>query len=257
MSVTKYHTYVGQSNMSLSVPVVQDAATSLESRGVAHVKNLLPVDELLKLRTELQTCHNTFTSVSENVTTKSDSAGLIREIAGLVNYSSLFARSDVYQKCSQLASTLFGRTARYGHDEAIFKAPGGESVQWHQDQVYSKYDRDKQCVSIWIPLQDTDTSNGGMEYVVNSKDRLLGHERVSSDSFMYRVTQNQLDNAETISPVMKLGDVCVHTPLCVHRSLPNSGADLRIAWILQFNKYGVSRFLRWNNLKQYIPQLSE
>ena len=243
--------------MSLSADLLQDAKTSLKSYGVAHVKGLLSVDELLKLRAELQTCYDNFNSLPANVTTKSDAQGLIREIARLVEYSSLFSQSEVYQKCHELASAHFGCRSRYGHDEVIFKAPGGPPVHWHQDQYYSKYDRDKQCVSIWIPLQDTDTSNGGMEYVTTSHDRLLDHDPVSSGSFMYRVELNQLDDAETICPVMKLGDVCVHTPLCVHRSLPNSGANMRMAWILQFNKYGVSRFVRWGNLKQYIPQLRE
>ena len=165
-----------------------------------------------------------------------------------------FRESSVYKDCHALASEIFSTRARYGHDEAIFKSPGSKPVDWHQDQTYSKYDKDKQCVSIWIPLQNTDPDNGGMEYVTDRDSGLLPHEKSAPDSFMYRLSEEYLKDACTESPVMELGDVCIHSPLCIHRSHPNRSQDMRMAWILQFNKYGVGRFLRWNNLKQYMPR---
>lgn len=230
-------------------------AQQLDQTGMAHVKGLLTEAELQPIQTELNQLCSNFNLLPESINKKSDDNkdAEIREIAQLVKYSSIFQNSPVYSKCFELAKEIFGRPPHYGHDEAIFKSPGGQPVEWHQDQTYSKYDKDKQCISIWIPMQATNQHNGGMEYIVNRKDPLLEHSRVSDDSFMYRIPTSYLVDASTVSPDMNVGDVCVHTPLCIHRSHPNHSDQTRIAWIIQFNKYGKSRFLRLGNLKHYVP----
>ena len=237
-------------------------AQQLESDGMAHVRGLFDESELDPIRRELIDLHENFNQLSRDITTKSDanSGAEIREISHLVKVSPVFQESPVYQKCYELAGQIFGRTPQYGHDEAIFKAPGGQPVDWHQDQTYSKYDKDKQCVSIWIPLQNTSKNNGGMQYVLNGRENLREHNRVTPSSFMYRIEPEKLNHGQgedvkTVSPEMTVGDVCVHTPLCIHRSHPNNGEHVRIAWILQFNKYGRLRFLRLQNLKQYLPAI--
>ena len=231
---------------------------NLFDAGMVHVKGLLDKDELMVLRAELLAMHGNFDNLPDDVKTKTDrnSNGEIREISHLSVKLPAFRESSVYKQCHALASDIFATNCKYGHDEAIFKSPGSKPVNWHQDQTYSKYDKDKQCVSIWIPMQRTGPANGGMEYVVNAphgSQRLLTHEKVTPDSFMYHIPEEQLPQSNVVSPEMEPGDVCVHTPLCVHRSHPNNSDELRVAWILQFNKYGASRFLRWNNLKRFLP----
>lgn len=229
-------------------------AQQLEHTGMAHVRGLLTETELAPIRTELIKLHSNFNQLPKRFNKNSDnnSGSEIREISRLVKHSPVFQHSPVFTKCFKLAEQIFGKSPHYGHDEAIFKATGGQPVEWHQDQTYSKYDKDKQCVSVWIPLQDTNKDNGGMEYVVDRQDFLLKHNRVTTDSFMYRIPSDHLNDKVTVSPEMIIGDVCVHTPLCIHRSHPNHSDQTRIAWIIQFNKYGKSRFLRFNNLKRYI-----
>jgi len=230
-------------------------AEQLESVGMAHVKGLLDEAELEPIRRELHKLHSNFNQLPQDFKKNSDanSGAEIREISGLVKHSSVFEHSTAYQKCYDLAQQIFDKTPHYGHDECIFKAPGGQPVDWHQDQTYSKYDKDKQCVSIWIPLQNTNKDNGGMEYVLNCRESLREHSKVTPDSFMYRIDPDQLNDVNTISPEMFVGDVCVHTPLCIHRSHPNNSDQIRVAWIIQFNKYGSMRFLRLQNLKKYLP----
>ena len=237
---------------------MKDASAELFAAGMVHLKGLLDIDDLMVLRAELLTLHSSFDSLPDDVKTKTDrnNKGEIREISYLSKKFSAFRQSSVFRQCHALASDVFGTDCKYGHDEAIFKSSGSKSVNWHQDQAYSKYDKDKQCVSIWIPMQRTGPANGGMEYIVNAaqgSQSLLAHEKVTPESFMYHIPEEQLPDAGVISPEMEPGDVCVHTPLCVHRSHPNSSNEVRVAWILQFNKYGASRFVRWNNLKHYLP----
>jgi len=249
-----------------SFGLMKGISEEIFSAGMVHVKGVLDKNDLAVLREALLTLYGQFDDLPSNIKTKSDqdAVGEIREIAGLSTRFSTFGRSSIFRTCKSLANEIFKTNCRYGHDEAIFKSAGSKSVDWHQDQSYSKFDKDKQCVSIWIPMQPTGPANGGMEYVVDVEQEfdkgsgsksLLEHKRVSPESFMYHISTEDLPDARVVSPEMELGDVCVHTPLCIHRSHPNTSNELRVAWILQFNKYGVSRFVRWNNLKQYIPGL--
>ena len=236
---------------------MKKASEELFATGMVHIKDLLDKDELMVLRAELLALHSSFDRLPGDLKTKTDrnTDGEIREISHLSGALSVFGESSVYKQCHALASDIFGTDCKYGHDEAIFKSPGSKSVDWHQDQTYSKYDKDKQCVSIWIPMQRTGPANGGMQYVVDKAPGLLAHEKVTPDSFMYHISEEQIPKASVVSPEMEPGDVCVHTPLSVHRSHPNNSHEVRVAWILQFNKYGASRFFRWNNLKRFLPEV--
>jgi len=231
---------------------VQSYVEQLDQCGMVHIKGLLPAPELAEIRKTLLRLHSQFDVLKNADDAKIDKAGDIREIARLVNRDSTFTDSTTYARCWSLAAEIFGRTPIYGHDEAIFKSPGSRPVDWHQDQWYSKLDRDKQCISIWIPLQDTGSDNGGMQYVTNVSNKLMEHTQVSPDSFMYRIDDKKLENYESTSPQTNLGDVCVHTPMSIHRSHPNDSDSLRVAWILQFNKFGKLRFMRWSNIKRYL-----
>ncbi len=228
----------------------------LEEARVVHVRSLLPLESIAIIRTELDNLFQRFDSLPSKYITNADgnSSNHIREIAKLVIVNQFFRESDVYKRCFNMASVLFERECYYGHDEAIYKSPGSQPVQWHQDQAYSKYDKAKQCLTFWIPLQPTDSSNGGMEYVTDHHAGLLEHKPLSDESFMVQLSNPLLDGAARLRPKMALGDVCIHTPLSIHRSVPNNSNATRRAWAIQFNKYGKSRFIRWQNIRAHINQ---
>ncbi len=232
---------------------------TLSKRGVVHLRNFFAQEEIRAIRSELNQLFDNFWQLPMNINPKTDSTAPnnIREIANLVKHCPTFEKSAVYQQCYELASTLFGKKCRYGFDHAISKSPGSAPVNWHQDQFYSNFDRDKQCISFWIPLQAVTPVNGGMEYALQAtaQTRLLPHTRVTPDSYMYHVPAQRLSDLNTISPEMNAGDVCLHTPLTLHRSHPNNGIDTRSAWILQFNKFGPLRFGRWQNLRNQFARL--
>lgn len=231
-----------------------DIRTKLSNSGVVHLRQFFTPGDVEAIHQELNRLFDNFRFLPKQVQPKSDSnpGSTIREIANLIRHYPAFHQSPVYRKCSQLATDIFGRPSRYGFDHAIYKSPGSTAVHWHQDQFYSKYDRDKQCISFWIPLQPVTPANGGMQYVTGSSERLLTHTRVAPDSYMYHVSPEQMSNMSTVSPEMKPGDVCLHTPLTLHRSHPNTSTETRGAWIIQFNKYGPMRFARWKNLQQQL-----
>jgi len=230
---------------------------TLSKRGIAHLRNFVTPEDINKIRSELDKMFDNFEQLPKQLCPKTDNGrtGEIREIAHLASNYLIFRQSAVYKKCRDLASDIFGRQCTYGFDHAIYKSPGSAPVEWHQDQFYSKFDLDKQCLSYWIPLQPVTAVNGGMQYSATAAEKLLPHEVVAPDSYMYHVPSAHLCNHKTISPNMELGDLCIHTPLTLHRSHPNNSTSIRCAWIIQFNKYSKVRFVRWNNVKQHIARL--
>ena len=246
-------------NRSTTDSSPDNARQILANRGVLHLRNFIASSDIRYIKSELDHLFDNFQHLPKQIKPKADShhKSTIREIANLVTHNKVFRDSVVYQQCYQLASEIFGRQCRYGFDHAIYKSPGSAAVNWHQDQYYSKFDRDKQCISFWIPLHPVTPANGGMQYAVSpiAKADLLQHSRVTPDSFMFHVTEEQVSGLNTVSPKMNAGDVCLHTPLTLHRSHPNNGSDTRCAWILQFNKYGPLRFGRWENIRRQAARL--
>lgn len=230
--------------------------TTLSSRGVVHLENFIDAEAIHSIKSEVDYLFDNFQQLPVQISPRAD-AGNIREIANLVTECPAFKQSSAYRKCRTLASAIFGRPCHYGFDHAIKKAPGSTAVNWHQDQFYSNFDRDKQCVSFWIPLQAVTPINGGMQYAVSSpfSKHLFPHTQVAEESFMYQVAEEHLAGYTTISPEMNIGDVCLHTPMTLHRSHPNNGTEHRSAWILQFNKFGPMRFARWGNLRKQFARL--
>jgi ectoine hydroxylase-related dioxygenase (phytanoyl-CoA dioxygenase family) len=75
-------------------------------------------------------------------------------------------RMGVYAKCEHVATELLGRRVHYLFDHAIYKMPrSGAGTPWHQDQAYLGPSVPIQSVHFWIPLQETDTSNGCLRFV--------------------------------------------------------------------------------------------
>ncbi len=249
-----------KSGMVDEVPMAHDHSgriaairADLEFQRAAHVRNLLQPADIQQIRRLLDPYFNGNTD-SGNGFVQRDSDGLIRELERACQFNPAFAQSTAFTKCQQLATEYFGEPCHYGFDHAIVKQPGSGAVDWHQDQHYSRFDLNKQCLSFWIPLQVTDSQNGGMEYASGDYD-LLPHTPVSKGSHSYCVNEEHRPAGDTFSPDMQAGDVCIHTPMTLHRSHPHHGDAARTAWILQFNRYGYSRFFRWGNIQRHIKKL--
>ena len=226
----------------------QSTFDELINNGVVHLRQFIPASDIRFIRDRFDqlSVHNEFET--------RDKDGKVREIAWLSRRDPSILESQAFCRCFELANQIFGTRCHFGFDHAIIKNPGSGPVHWHQDQFYSKLDRNKQCLSFWIPLQAVNPENGGMEYAVGPQEQLLTHSRVFEKSHAYHV--RDIPPVKSLSPAMELGDVCVHTPMTLHRSHPNTGNTDRLAWILQFNQYGVRRFFRWENLRQHFKRFT-
>ncbi len=221
----------------------------LETDGVVHLRRVLPVDEIIDLRSHLASLTDSHSGKIRDPDAK------VSEFEYLLNKSARYRESVAYKYCQSLAGQLFGQPARYGFDHAIIKRPGSGPVHWHQDQFYSKVDLDKQSLAFWIPLQRVSPENGGMEYQVGKLDRVLPHECVYPNSHTHKIADKNLPESNVICPAMEMGDICIHTPMTLHRSYPNDSVTARSAWIVQFNRFGAMRFFRWSNMRRHVDKI--
>ena len=237
-----------------SPDTLHSARVNLQQNNFTLVRSLYHSSDISYMRELLSSYYNSLKQNNLSLKHKFlDNDQNITELPRLIKFSSEFENSSLYQRSFDFASALFGAKCRYGFDHAIFKEPGSEPVRWHQDQIYSKGDLQKQCLSFWIPMHPVNPSDGGMEYAGN-QHQLLPHTPVSANSTTFTVDEQYLDRIETISPNLEPGDVCIHTPMSLHRSHPNTSNRTRVAWIIQFNRYGLSRFFRWRNLARHAQR---
>ena len=110
-------------------------------------------------------------------------------------------------------------------------------VSFHQDGYYWNIKKPIRGVTVWIPFQDTDKTNGTIHYLKGSHTDFITHNDIKDDNNMLRRGQT-IDVAELpyqiVSCPTKLGQVTFHHPYNVHGSYPNNGDKIRLACNIQY-----------------------
>ncbi len=132
------------------------------------------------------------------------------------------------RRLGRLAAQLLGVPGvRLYHDQALYKEPGGGHTPWHADRYYWPLASDR-CVTAWVPLQDTPTPMGPLEFAVGShtvevaRDLPIGDE--SEDRIQAAVAAHGF---EIDAPGYDLGDVSFHAGWTLHRAGPNTTDEPR------------------------------
>lgn len=132
------------------------------------------------------------------------------------------------RRLAQAAADLLGvRGVRLYHDQALYKEPGGGFTPWHADQYYWPFESDR-TITVWIPLQDTPSEMGPLEFAAGSHRLEFGRDLGISDE-SERELQSALDAGgyPTDSTPYALGDVSYHLGWTFHRAGPNTAAAPR------------------------------
>ncbi|MFD2329354.1 phytanoyl-CoA dioxygenase family protein [Cohnella sp. GCM10020058] len=138
----------------------------------------------------------------------------------------------------QMAAELLNvDSIRLWHDQVILKpGTGGEetalgNVGWHQDYGYWRCSNTTNMVTVWIALQDTDLSNGGMMTIPGSHRWGVIE---GSDSFFEQDMKKLRDRFATKDWVeepciLKAGQASFHHALTFHGSGSNLSHDPRLS----------------------------
>ena len=127
-------------------------------------------------------------------------------------------------------------------DQAIYKPSNGASantaVGWHTDHSYWSTCTSQRMLTAWIPLQDSDASNGTL-YVVDESHRWPECEHVrdfNDPTYNYSNSDHLAERighpipAQAVIPLqLKKGQVSFHHMRTLHASGPNHSAKPRLA----------------------------
>ncbi|MFD2613401.1 phytanoyl-CoA dioxygenase family protein [Paenibacillus gansuensis] len=139
----------------------------------------------------------------------------------------------------ELAADLLGTDEiRLWHDQVIYKPGIGDkasadgNVGWHQDYGYWQCSNNPNMITVWIALQDTDLTNGGMMTILGSHKWGLIPD---SDSFfnqdMEQLKEKYSAGHEWVEEpcILKAGQASFHHGLTFHGSGANKTHDPRLS----------------------------
>ena len=227
---------IGQDSDELAGPyeLPPDAPYLLDAHGFIRLPAVLSRDlvrhyepEITRKVIELNTMHlpleerNTYSKAFLQVENLWRSSATVQEL--------VFAR-----QLAQIAAELMGVDGvRLYADQALYKEPGGGVTPWHADQYYWPLDADR-AITAWIPLQDTPTELGPLEFADGSHRFSYGRDLPIGDE-----SERELQAAlgaqgfHTDSSSYQLGDISYHLGWVFHHAGPNlSQAPRRVMTII-------------------------
>lgn len=153
----------------------------------------------------------------------------------------------IFTRCRAIASALLGvRRASCSFDHVIYKEPNTGSVDWHQDQAYKSTVPRMSSLHFWVPFHPVAEVNGCMQFVPRSHGLGYRDHRVAAGSGTRFADPTNEESIDTCP--LAVGDLTIHLPLTLHRSLPNRSEETRRAWILHFSRYGRMEMFTPHNL---------
>jgi Phytanoyl-CoA dioxygenase (PhyH) len=137
------------------------------------------------------------------------------------------------EHCRAIAAQLLDvRSVACHFDHGLSKPPRqGTTIDWHQDRASSKTPLFMHAVHLWVPLQDTDETNGCMRFVPGSHYWPLFKHRTLAPGRHQAI--GNFDSRAVSCPVRK-GGFTAHTPMTMHGSGDNLSDTARVAWVVQF-----------------------
>lgn len=179
------------------------------------------------------------------------------QLAWPSRYAPELASAPLRQAAEAIGKDLLGPNAELVWEFAIMKpARVGAPTPWHQDEAsFTLGTPYRTAVSIWIPLQDTDATNGCMLYVPGShRDALLTHESVDGAGRAHALRAVGVDPTRGVPVPLRAGDAVLHHSRTLHAAGPNISDAPRRALTLEFAVKSNSDMMRrdfpWNHGKR-------
>jgi ectoine hydroxylase-related dioxygenase (phytanoyl-CoA dioxygenase family) len=193
-------------------------------------------------RGRLSAMRKLFASVVPDTASRRRGGRELREVTGAARTHAGLAKIARDPALGALAAAALGaRRVQLLQDSLLCKPEyNGAAVEWHQDYTYVAFLTPPHVVTVRIPLDVEDESNGCMRVVDGShawgpvgRGRALRAERVTSLARNLDAAQRDaLTRARSL--VLKPGDVSIHHCLTVHSSAPNRSDRARRTIILRF-----------------------
>ena len=139
----------------------------------------------------------------------------------------------------QVVRQLFGPEVIPHGSHAIFKpARHGAATPWHQDEAYWSPDLEYRSMSVWLPLQDVDESNGCMQFIAGSHQlEIAPHQSINNDPRIHGLElapDADVNTANAVICPLSAGGATFHPSRTLHFTAPNNSDRPRRALIMMF-----------------------
>lgn len=159
-----------------------------------------------------------------------------------------------------IARQLLGPSAELVFEHAMLKpARIGAQTPWHQDEAFFPVYTNYRSITIWVPLQPVDLSNGCMQFIPGSHTRdVLPHRRLNGDPRLHGLEVCDAEIGEPVACPLPAGGATVHHCRTLHHAGPNMTEGPRRAYALGFGvrsrEYLVRTEFPWNTAPQSARQ---
>jgi ectoine hydroxylase-related dioxygenase (phytanoyl-CoA dioxygenase family) len=135
-----------------------------------------------------------------------------------------------------VAQQLLGPSAELVFEHAMLKPPKiGAPTPWHQDAAFFPAYTSYESVTVWIPLQPVDASNGCMQFIAGShKKGVAPHRRMNNDPRVHALEAFGVDVSQPVSCPLPAGGATVHHCRTLHHAGSNLTEGPRRAYALGF-----------------------
>ena len=166
------------------------------------------------------------------------------ELIGLgrnnVHYiSPVFDKVVHNSKILDVIEDIIGRNILVAGTTLFIKESGKSYIKpfvgWHQDAKYIGFEPHN-WVTAWLAITDANEENGGMRmWPGTHKEKIKKHkDTFDKDNLLTRgQTIENVSINETVSIVLKAGQLSLHHPLVVHGSSVNKSNSRRIGFVIQ------------------------
>jgi ectoine hydroxylase-related dioxygenase (phytanoyl-CoA dioxygenase family) len=170
-------------------------------------------------------------------------------------YEPALRRTVFRANAHAVARQLLGPSAELVFEHAMLKpAQIGAETPWHQDEAFYPIYTDYRSVTIWMPLQPVDSSNGCMEFIAGSHMQgVLPHRRLNNNPRLHGLEVCGADVSKPIACPLPAGGATVHHCRTLHHAGPNLTDGPRRAYALGFGIHSREFRLRsefpWNAVR--------
>lgn len=147
---------------------------------------------------------------------------VLPQIVNPERYLPELVQGTAYANAQRLARQLLGPGMVPMGNHAINKPPlDGAPTPWHQDEAYWDPHADHTAISVWVPLQDVDESNGCMAFVPGShREPVRPHRLIHPDAHGLRLADDT-EPAGAVACPIPAGSATVHAGRTLHYAGPN------------------------------------
>lgn len=181
-----------------------------------------------------------------------ESAPVLPQLLEPSRYEPLLKKTMFRRNALAIARQILGPSAKVVFEHAMLKPPRiGAETPWHQDEAFYPIYANCQSITIWMPLQPVDRSNGCMEFIAGShQGAVLPHRRLNNDPRIHGLEVYGVDLGQAVACPLPAGGATVHHCRTLHHAEPNRSGVPRRAYALGFGvrsrEYTLRTEFPWN-----------